>query len=74
MDTPLVSAVSTALLPPLSDELIRERAYSIWLNEGEPPDRADAHWLQAIDELRAAGSANGAPRDASDADADEARR
>lgn len=30
---------------------IRQRAYEIWLDEGAPPGRAEANWLQAQAEL-----------------------
>lgn len=28
-------------------EEIQHRAYALWLEEGEPAGRAEAHWLQA---------------------------
>jgi hypothetical protein len=33
------------------ERLIRERAYQIWVDEGRPEGRADAHWEQAEKEI-----------------------
>lgn len=33
-------------------ERIRERAYRIWLDEGQPEGREDAHWEQARREVQ----------------------
>lgn len=32
---------------------IRQRAHEIWEREGHPANRAEAHWWQAADEVRA---------------------
>lgn len=36
-------------------ELIRERAYRIWIEEGEPEGREEEHWAQAEREIDEAG-------------------
>ena len=48
---------------------IAKRAYDIYLSEGMPPNRQEAHWLQAEAELRSrsAGSGNGASQHGSPA-------
>jgi hypothetical protein len=33
------------------EQQIRERAYAIWLEEGQPEGRDLDHWLRARDEL-----------------------
>ena len=38
----------------VNDDLIRERAYGIWIAEGRPHGREVAHWQRAIHELLAA--------------------
>jgi hypothetical protein len=38
----------------VNDDLIRERAYGIWIAEGRPQGREIAHWQQARHELLAA--------------------
>jgi Protein of unknown function (DUF2934) len=35
------------------DQLIRERAYHLWLQEGCPDDRADFHWHVAREQVLA---------------------
>ena len=35
----------------LDDERIRERAYTIWIEEGQPHGRDLEHWLRARNEL-----------------------
>lgn len=35
----------------LSEEVIRERSYQIWLSEGRPDGKAVEHWLRAETEL-----------------------
>jgi hypothetical protein len=35
------------------EEAIRERAYHLWIADGQPEDRADIHWLDAQRELLA---------------------
>ena len=34
-----------------AEEQIRARAHALWEAEGQPADRAEAHWLQAEQEL-----------------------
>ncbi|WP_232632052.1 DUF2934 domain-containing protein, partial [Methylobacterium sp. Leaf118] len=41
----------------LCEHQVRERAYSIWEDEGRGFGRAEAHWLQAEAELGRAASA-----------------
>jgi hypothetical protein len=55
-------------LPHDIERAIRERAHDIWLREGGPPDRAEAHWQQARTEIEAAiaarqGQVDGGPAD-----------
>ncbi len=38
----------------VDDDVIRERAYGIWLAEGRPHGRDLAHWRRACQELLAA--------------------
>ncbi len=33
--------------PPITDERIRERAYRLWLEEGQPEGKASEHWEKA---------------------------
>ena len=33
------------------EQLIRERAYHFWSQEGRPDGRADAHWLAAAEQV-----------------------
>jgi Protein of unknown function (DUF2934) len=53
-------AVKTRAAPALEislrvdDDLIRERAYGIWIAEGRPDGREHAHWQRAKHELLAA--------------------
>jgi hypothetical protein len=35
------------------EQLIRERAYQIWIDEGRPEGREHAHWEQAEKEIAA---------------------
>jgi hypothetical protein len=46
------AAIKIAL--PVDEDLIRERAYGIWLAEGRPDGREHAHWQRARHELLAA--------------------
>ena len=39
--------------PTLDEAQIRETAYLIWLDEGQPEGRDQDHWLKAIDALTA---------------------
>ncbi len=32
------------------EQALRERAYTIWIDEGRPEGRHDAHWQQALHE------------------------
>lgn len=41
------------------DERIRERAYQIWLDQGQPPGKEREHWEQARRELGGEGGAEG---------------
>ena len=45
---------------PDRDEVAR-RAYAIWENEGHPPDRHEAHWLEAEKQLDVGDSAVSEP-------------
>jgi hypothetical protein len=36
---------------PISEEEVRERAYCIWLEEGQPEGRHHDHWMRARWEL-----------------------
>jgi Protein of unknown function (DUF2934) len=38
---------------PNLEEAIRERAYHLWIADGQPEGRADIHWLDAQRELLA---------------------
>jgi len=46
------AAIEVALR--VDDDVIRERAYGIWLAEGRPHGRDLAHWRRACQELLAA--------------------
>ena len=35
------------------EDRIRDVAYSLWLEEGQPHGRAEAHWLKAVDLVNA---------------------
>ncbi len=37
--------------PALDEQKIRETAYLLWLDEGQPDGRDQEHWLKAIDAL-----------------------
>jgi Protein of unknown function (DUF2934) len=39
---------------PNLEEAIRERAYHLWVADGQPPGRADTYWLNAQREVLAA--------------------
>ncbi|MEL6913556.1 MAG: DUF2934 domain-containing protein [Pseudomonadota bacterium] len=49
--------------PTLDDAHIRDAAYFLWLEEGQPEGRDEAHWLKAIDALTPA-TPKSAPRKA----------
>jgi len=36
---------------PNLEEAIRERAYQLWIADGQPEGKADIHWLNAQDEI-----------------------
>lgn len=36
----------------INEEHVREAAYRIWDNEGQPEDKAEEHWFRALDELQ----------------------
>ena len=40
------------------NELIRLRAYEIWIREGQPEDRELEHWLQARREIQGSAAEN----------------
>ena len=40
---------------------IRERAYRIWVNEGKPTGRSEAHLLQAKQEIEEEGAIKAGP-------------
>jgi hypothetical protein len=46
---------STAATPEPADQIsedrIRQRAYLIWIEEGQPEGRAEEHWVRARDAL-----------------------
>ncbi|MGR3271095.1 DUF2934 domain-containing protein [Thalassococcus profundi] len=39
--------------PRIDDTQIAQAAYFLWLDEGQPDGRADAHWMQAVEALKA---------------------
>jgi hypothetical protein len=41
----------------IDEAKIRQAAYDIWLAEGQPEGRDQAHWLQAVEALNAAPNA-----------------
>jgi hypothetical protein len=43
---------------PNLEEAIRERAYHLWIADGQPEGRADIHWLDAQRELLATSVEN----------------
>lgn len=45
------------------DEQIRQRAYKIWQDEGEPHGREQDHWAQAEQEIGGGISVTGEPED-----------
>ncbi|MBT0957490.1 DUF2934 domain-containing protein [Alphaproteobacteria bacterium KMM 3653] len=42
------------ITPTFTDSNISEAAYHIWLSEGQPDGRDEAHWQQAIEQLKSA--------------------
>lgn len=42
----------TAARNPDIEDLVRERAHKIWIDEGQPEGRAEDHWLRAQEELQ----------------------
>jgi hypothetical protein len=40
--------MTTAVQPVVSEDRVRELAYAIWLEEGRPDGRAEAHWFEAL--------------------------
>ena len=36
------------------EDAVRERAYFLWIREGQPDDRHMEHWLQALAEIEEA--------------------
>jgi len=45
----------------IEEKLIRERAHSIWENEGRPAGRAEAHWALASAQLAKEGKRPAGP-------------
>lgn len=50
-------AKSAKTAPPSLEERIRQRAYALWQNAGEPHGDSDAHWHQARNEIDAESAA-----------------
>ena len=48
-------------MQPGLEQLIRERAYALWQEEGRPDGRAEEHWLMAERAVRSASSEQAAP-------------
>ena len=46
---------------PNVEEAIRERAYHLWMADGQPEGKADIHWLNAQREILAASVESSAP-------------
>lgn len=44
-------------VPGSRDEQIKAMAYRLWLEEGCPEGRAEAHWFQAVELIEAAPTA-----------------
>lgn len=40
-------------LPLQSDDRVRAIAYALWLEEGQPQGRAEAHWFKALELVNA---------------------
>jgi hypothetical protein len=49
-----VSSVAT-------EDRVRAVAYSLWLDEGQPHGRAEAHWLKAVELVNAEAAINEFP-------------
>ncbi len=45
-----------------TEEQVREAAYHIWNNEGQPEGQAEAHWFSALDALQSKDEATAAPK------------
>ncbi len=41
---------------PGNEARIRQRAYDIWMREGQPDSRREAHWRQACEDVEAEGA------------------
>ena len=52
--TAAIDAAIEVAIHVVDDDLIRERAYGIWIAEGRPHGRDIAHWQRARHELLAA--------------------
>ena len=48
--------------PRIDDTQIAQAAYFLWLDEGQPEGRADAHWMQAVEALKATAPKARKPR------------
>jgi hypothetical protein len=49
VETGAAPAIEAVL--PVDEDRIRERAYDIWIAEGRPHGRDQAHWQRAMQEL-----------------------
>jgi hypothetical protein len=50
-----MSTVSIASTAP--EDRVRDIAFSLWLEEGRPDGRAEAHWFKALELVNAEGGA-----------------
>jgi Protein of unknown function (DUF2934) len=48
-------------VPNLPEDRVAAVAYSLWLEEGQPQGRAEAHWFQALELVNAEAGAGEAP-------------
>lgn len=46
----------------ITEEQVREAAYHIWNNEGQPEGQAEEHWFRALNELQSKDEAKVAPK------------
>ena len=45
--------MSKLSLTPATEDRIRAAAHALWLEEGQPDGRSEAHWLSAVDMVSA---------------------
>ena len=45
----------------VTEDRVRDVAYALWLQEGQPHGRAEAHWFQAMELVNAEAMAEAAP-------------